>query len=57
MTSACLTYETVHSKLVLWDNPDGWGGEGAERGFQDSGDTCAPVTDSCRCMAKTTTIF
>ena len=47
MTSACLTYETVHSKLVLWDNPDGWGGEGAERGFQDSGDTCAPVTDSC----------
>ena len=27
--------ETRHSKLVDWDNPDGWGGEGGGRGVQD----------------------
>ena len=25
------------SKLVLWDNPEGWDGEGGKRGIQDSG--------------------
>ena len=24
-------------KLVLWDNPKGWGGEGGGRGAQDGG--------------------
>ena len=24
-------------KLVLWDNPEGWGGEGGGRGVQDGG--------------------
>ena len=24
-----------HSKPVLWDNPEGWGGEGGGRGVQD----------------------
>ena len=43
--------EVGHSKPVLWDNPEGWGGEGGGRGVQD-GDTCAPVAGSCRCMAK-----
>ena len=46
MTSASLMHEAGHSKLVLWDNPEGWGGEGGRRGFR-MGDTCAPVADSC----------
>ena len=33
----------------------GWG-ERWEGGF-GMGDTCAPVADSCQCMAKTTTIL
>ena len=40
-------YETGHSKLVLWDNPEGWGGKGGGRGVQDEGDTCAPTAVSC----------
>jgi len=28
-------HEAGHSKLVLWDNPEGWGGEGEGRGIQD----------------------
>ena len=28
MTSASLMHEAGHSKLVLWDNPEGGGGEG-----------------------------
>ena len=27
MTSASLMHEAGHSKLVLWDNPEGWGGD------------------------------
>ena len=27
-------YEVGHSKLVLWDNPEGWSGEGGGRGFR-----------------------
>ena len=57
MTSASSMHEAGHSKLVLWDNPEGWGGEGGGRGVQDEGDTCTPVADSCQCMAKTTTIL
>ena len=49
-------HETGHSKLVHWDNPEGWDGEGKRRGF-GMGDTCTPVSDSCQCMAKTTTIL
>ena len=30
---------------VLWDNPEGWGGEGVWRGFQDGGDTGISVAD------------
>ena len=33
MTSASLMHEAGHSKPVLWDNPEGWGGEGGGRGF------------------------
>ena len=35
MTSASLIHEAGHSKLVLWDNPEGWGGEECGRGVQD----------------------
>ena len=28
MTSASSIHEAGHSKPVLWDNPEGWGGEG-----------------------------
>ena len=37
MTSARLMHEAGHSKLVLWDNPEGWGREGGWRGVQDGG--------------------
>ena len=37
MTSASLMHEAGHSKLVLWDNLEGWGGEGGGRGVQDGG--------------------
>ena len=37
MTSASLIHEAGHSKLVLWDNPEGWGGEKCGRGVQDVG--------------------
>jgi len=37
MTSASSTLEAGHSKPVLWDNPEGWGGEGGGRGVQDGG--------------------
>ena len=30
-----LMHKAGCSKLVLWDNPEGWGGEGGRRGFQD----------------------
>ena len=32
MTSASSLHEAGHSKLVLWDNPEGWGGERGGRG-------------------------
>ena len=37
MTSASSMHEAGHSKLVLWDNPERWGGEGGVWG-----DTCTP---------------
>ena len=35
MTITSLMYEAGHSRLVLLDNPKGWGGGGVGRGFQD----------------------
>jgi len=32
--------EAGHSKLVLWDNPEGWGGERGGRGLQDGRHMC-----------------
>ena len=37
MTSASLMHEAGHSKLVLWDSPEGWGGEEREGGVQAGG--------------------
>ena len=31
MTSASPMHEAEHSKLVHWDNPEGWNGEGSGR--------------------------
>jgi len=47
MTSASSMHEAGHSELVLWDNPEGWGGEGGGRGVQDGEGICAPMADSC----------
>ena len=37
MTSANLMHEAGHPKLVFWDNPEGWDGEGGGSGVQDGG--------------------
>ena len=37
MTSASSMHEAEHPKPVLWDNPEGKGGEGSGRGVQDVG--------------------
>ena len=59
MTSPSSMHEAGHSKLVHWDDPEGWDGEGAggAGGGLGLGDTCAPVANSCQCMAKPTTIL
>ena len=59
MTSARSMHEAGHPKPVLWDNLEGWGGEGGGGGVEDGGgtDTCVPMANSCWCMAKTITIF
>ena len=43
VTSASSMHEAGHPKLVLWDNPEGWGEEGGGRRIQDGGHmyTCA----------------
>ena len=42
MTSASLIHKAGHSKPVLWDNPEGWGGEGGGGGGSGWTDTCTP---------------
>ena len=51
MTSPSSMHETGHSKLLHWDNPEGWDGEEGGKRFK-MGDTCTPMTDLCQCMAK-----
>ena len=56
MTSASSMHEAGCSKLVFWNNPGKeWGGRW--EGASGWGDTCAPMADSCRYMAKTTLIL
>ena len=49
-----LKHQTGHSKPVHWDNPEGWDGEGGERGL-GTGATCTAAADSCQCMEKKNT--
>ena len=56
MTSVSSVHEAGHSKPMLWDNAEGWGGEGIRR-CSGWGDICVPMTDSCWYMAKATTIL
>ena len=37
MASANSMHEAGQPKLVLWDNPEGWGGEGGGKEIQDCG--------------------
>ena len=46
MTSASQMHEAGHPKQVLWDNPEGWGQDGGERGIQDGVNMCVPVANS-----------
>ena len=46
ITSPGLMHDTGCLGLVHWDNPEGWYGEGGERGFR-SGNLCTPMADSC----------
>ena len=46
ITSPGLMHYTGYLGLVHWDDPEGWYGEGGERGFR-MGNTCIPVADSC----------
>ena len=43
--------ETGYSKLVHWDDPEEWDGEGGGRGVQD-GEHMYIHGDSSQCMAK-----
>ena len=52
MASARSMHEAGHSKLVLWDNPEGWGG-----GDSGWGDTCTPMAWLLLMYGKTTTIL
>ena len=40
MTSASSMHKAGHSKPVLWDNPEGWVGEGGGRSVQNRGHMC-----------------
>ena len=42
MTSASSVHEAGYSKLVLWDNPEGWDRGERSEGGSGRGDTCAP---------------
>ena len=35
ITSASLMHETGHSKPMLWENPEGWVGDGGGKGVQN----------------------
>ena len=45
------------SGLVNWEDPEGWDGERKVGGGFRMGNTCKSMTDSCQCMAETTTIL
>ena len=54
MASTNLVHEAKHSKPVIWNNLEGWGGE---EGFQEGGDMCIPMANLYCDMAKTIIIL
>ena len=46
VASPGLMHDTGCLGLVLWDDPEGWYGEGVGAGLR-MGNTCAPMADSC----------
>ena len=59
MGICCATQAAQPRELnpVLSDNLEGWDGMGDGEEAQEGRDTCIPVTDSCRCVAETSTIL
>ena len=47
MTSVSSMHEAAHPKLVIWDKLEGQDREGGGMGFQDKGDKCIHMADSC----------
>ena len=56
ITSPGSMHDTGCSRLVHWDDPEGWDGREAGGGFM-VGDACAPAADSRPCMARATTVL
>ena len=52
VTSPGSMHDTGCLGLVHWDDPEGWYGEGGGRGGFRMGNTCIPVVDSFRYLAK-----
>jgi len=46
MTSASSMHEVGQSKLMIWDNSEGWVLREVG-GVSGMGDTCTPLVDSC----------
>ena len=40
---------------MFCDNLEGWDGVGCGREVPEGGDICIPMTDSCLCIAETST--
>ena len=59
MTSSSLMHEAGHSKLVLWDNPEGWGGRKVGGEFRMGGHmyTCGSVLHSIPSSGLVHTLF
>ena len=57
MTNAGLMHEAGHSKPVLWDNPEGWGGNRGGRGGQYGGGHIYTCGWFMLMYGKTTTIL
>ena len=57
IASGNLLYDTRSSNPMFCDNLEGWDGVGGVRETQEGGDTCIPMTDSCRRLAETNTIW
>ena len=57
MTSSSLMYEAGHPRLMLWDNSEGWGGEGGGRGFGIGGHMCTSFECPASCIELVLVIY